>query len=74
MYLYARVLKYERTEYGKSIRKMYEAKMLNRKIPRNEMRTIIPRSDENTNTLTTVLKDNYILEYAVKDEHKNESN
>lgn len=59
-YIYAAVLKYQRTEYGKMIRKAYEAGYIKEK--RNNMREIIPRTDGICNTLTTVLKDNYIIE------------
>ena len=42
------------------IRKAYEAGYIKEK--RNNMREIIPRTDGICNTLTTVLKDNYIIE------------
>lgn len=56
---YARALKYQRTEYGKSIRKKYESGEVNERMC--NMRELTIRNDEITNTLTTVLKDNYIL-------------
>ena len=56
MYSYVQCLKYQRTEYGKKIRKQYESGVLYER--RCNMREIVPRSDGITNTLTTVLKDN----------------
>lgn len=53
-------LKYERTEYGKEIRKEYEAGNINEKI--SNMRELSPRKDGICNTLTTVQKDNYIFD------------
>lgn len=61
-YVYAQVLRYERNEYGKSIRKEYEAGNIKEK--RGNMRTPVPRTDGVSNTLTTVLKDNYLIEYT----------
>lgn len=55
-----RALKYERTDYGKKIRKAYESGKVNER--RCNMRKLTIRNDEIYNTLTTVLKDNYILE------------
>lgn len=49
-----------RTEYGKSIRKDYEAGRIKEK--RSNMTQYEPRNDGLLNTLTIVLKDNYILE------------
>mgnify|MGYP002672073831 FL=1 len=49
----------KRTEYGKQIRKEYEEKKIKEK--RSNMTCLIPRTDNITNTLTTVLKDNYLL-------------
>lgn len=57
--LSAYCLKYERTEYGKKIRKQYEQKRIKEK-RKNMMRATI-RQDGISNTLTTVQKDNYIL-------------
>ena len=59
MYSYVQCLKYQRTEYGKKIRKQYESGVLYER--RCNMREIVPRSDGITNTLTTVLKNNYLL-------------
>ena len=54
------VLRAERTEYGKSIRKQYEAGEVDEKI--GNMREMKPRTDGVANTITTVLKDNYVVE------------
>jgi hypothetical protein len=59
MYLYAEALKYQRTAYGKAIRKLYESGAIQER--RCNMREIVPRKDGFTNTLTTVLKDNYLI-------------
>lgn len=53
-------LKYQRTEYAKKIRKQYEAGEIKEK--RCNMREWATRKDGLCNTLTTVQKDNYILE------------
>jgi DNA (cytosine-5)-methyltransferase 1 len=52
------VLSPKRTEYGKQIRKKYEAGLIDEKI--GNMRTFEPRTDGMCNTLTTVLKDNLL--------------
>lgn len=57
-------LRPERTEYGKQIRKAYENGEISEK--RSNMCKLIPRDDGITNTLTTVQKDNYILEPHIK--------
>jgi DNA (cytosine-5)-methyltransferase 1 len=54
------VLRAERTEYGKAIRKQYEAGEIDEKI--GNMREMKPRTDGVANTVTTVLKDNYVAE------------
>ena len=59
-YIFAEVLKYTRTEYGKSIRKLYERGVVEERI--RNMRKLVPREDGISNTITTVLKDNYIME------------
>lgn len=58
--LHGVILRPERTEYGKSIRKEYESGNVEEKW--GNMRTLQPRSDNISNTLTTVLKDNLLLE------------
>ena len=59
-YKFAEVLKYIRTDYGKLIRKAYEQGKIKEK--RCNMRTLVPRTDGISNTITTVIKDNYIIE------------
>lgn len=54
------VLRAERTEYGKAIRKQYETGEVDEKI--GNMREMKPRTDGIANTITTVLKDNYVIE------------
>ena len=54
------ILRYERTEYGKLIRKQYEKGEIKEKI--SNMRELKPRQDGISNTITTVQKDNYLLE------------
>ena len=54
------VLRQERTAYGKANRKQYEAGLIREK--RSNMREYKPRPDGLSNTLTTVQKDNYLVE------------
>ena len=61
------VLRAERTEYGKEIRKQYEAGEIDEKI--GNMREMKPRTDGISNTITTVLKDNYVAEPIVYDDY-----
>ena len=61
------VLRAERTEYGKAIRKQYEAGELDEKI--GNMREMKPRTDGVANTITTLLKDNYVAEPIVYDDY-----
>ena len=58
------VLRSVRTEYGKAIRKKYESGEIN--ISRHAMTQLEPRLDGIDNTLTTVLKDNYVM--VIEDE------
>ena len=53
-------LRYERTDEAKQCRKAYEAHEI--KHGYNELNELHPRPDGKTNTLTTVLKDNQIIE------------
>ena len=53
-------LRYERTEEAKRCRKAYEAHEI--KHGYNELNELHPRPDVKTNTLTTALKDNQIME------------
>lgn len=57
------VLRAERTEYGKKIRKKYESGEVHEKI--GNMREMLPRTDGISNTITTVQKDNYVIEPTV---------
>lgn len=54
------VLTPKRTEYGKEIRKEYEAHELQEQ--RKNMVTLEPRTDGICNTLTSVQKDNLVVE------------
>ena len=54
-----RCLKYQRTEYAKQIRKDYETHKITER--RCNMREWTIRNDEYSNSLTTVIKDNYVL-------------
>lgn len=58
--LFPCVLKYQRTEYAKKIRKQYEAGLIQER--RCNMREYTLRTDGIANTLTTVSKDNYVCE------------
>lgn len=57
------VLVPKRTEYGKAIRKAYEAGEVSES--RHNMTELVPRTDGIANTLTTVLKDNILVEPIV---------
>lgn len=59
------VLRSVRTEYGKEIRTAYEQGEIHEK--RANMREFECRPDDLCNTLTTVLKDNYIAEPVITD-------
>ena len=61
------VLRAERTEYGKAIRKQYEAGEVDEKI--GNMREMKPRTDGVSNTITTVQKDNYVVEPIIYDDY-----
>lgn len=54
------ILRYERTEYGKEIRRQYEKGEIEEKI--GNMRELKPRTDGISNTITTVQKDNLLIE------------
>lgn len=54
------ILRTERTEYGKEIRKQYESGEVQES--RHNMTNLQPRKDGISNTLTTVQKDNLLLE------------
>lgn len=55
-----KVLTPKRTEYGKQIRKAYESGQIHES--RHNMTELEPRKDDVSNTLTTVQKDNLVLE------------
>lgn len=55
--------RYVRTEYGKKIRKMYENHTISEK--RGNMTKLEARTDGISNTLTTVQKDNLVLEIRI---------
>ena len=54
------ILTPKRTEYGKAIRKEYESKSIKEK--RKNISQLEPRSDGKSNTLTTVQKDNLVIQ------------
>lgn len=56
----SQVLTPKRTEYGKQIRKAYESGQIQER--RHNMTELEPRQDNVSNTLTTVQKDNLVLE------------
>ncbi|NFA37365.1 DNA cytosine methyltransferase [Clostridium botulinum] len=58
----AAILRSVRTEYGKKIRKAYESGKI--KESRHNMTKVEPRTDGISNTLTTVQKDNLLLQGA----------
>ena len=64
------ILRAERTEYGKAIRKQYEAGEIEEKI--GNMREMRPRTDGIANTITTVQKDNYVCEPIICEERRDE--
>lgn len=54
------ILRQERTEFGKQIRKHYEKGEV--KLKRMDMKVWMPRTDGISNTLTGVTKDNMLYE------------
>lgn len=56
------ILRYVRTEYAKRIRKDYEAGIIKER--RCNMRQYDVRTDNLSNTITTIQKDNYLLEVS----------
>lgn len=58
------VLTPKRTEYGKAIRKAYEGGEI--KESRHNMTELVPRTDGIANTITTVQKDNYLVEPTLR--------
>lgn len=61
-------MRYARNEYGKAIRKEYERG--NKAATWAEIRSLEPRKNNIVNTITTVQKDNLILEIIKADKHK----
>ena len=55
------MLRQERTEFGKSIRKLYETGEV--KLKRMQMKVWKPRPDGISNTISTVTKDTMLIEY-----------
>ena len=53
------ILRPTRTEFGKVIRKKYESGEI--KLSRHAMKELTPGFERIANTLTTVLKDNYVM-------------
>lgn len=60
----AQCLRYERTDYAKQIRKEYEAGLTDER--RCNLRQYGVRNDGRSNTITTVQKDNYLVEPTIK--------
>lgn len=60
----SQVLTPKRTEYGKQIRKAYESNQIQES--RHNMTELVPRQDNISNTLTTVQKDNLLLENNIQ--------
>lgn len=58
------VLTPKRTEFGKAIRKQYEAHEI--EMSRHDMTTMEPRTDGVSNTLTSVQKDNFSCECSYR--------
>lgn len=54
------ILKAERTEFGKQVRKDYDAHK--KYYQRQDMRRWVPRNDEISNTISTATKDNMLME------------
>lgn len=62
------VLTPKRTDYGKQIRKDYESGLISES--RHNMTSMKPRKDGISNTLTTVQKDNYIVEPQITEDYR----
>ena len=54
------ILRQERNEYAKRVRKLYEAGVLNAR--RKDMKKMAVRKDVLSNTITSVTKDNMLYE------------
>lgn len=62
----AQVLTPKRTEFGKAVRKAYEGGELD--MSRHDMTELEPREDGISNTLTSVQKDNIVMEERIESE------
>lgn len=60
----ARILKPQRTEYGKKIRKDYESGKVD--CQWKDMREMVPSDEPYSNTITTVVKDNIVMINKIK--------
>lgn len=60
------ICRFVRNEYGKKVRKLYESHQISEK--RGNMNQLEARADGISNTLTTVLKDNLVLEIRTVDD------
>lgn len=67
----AAILTPQRTEYGKSIRKDYESGQLEE--TRHNMVELVPRKDGMSNTITTIKKDNMLIEGRFMDTNVNQA-
>ena len=56
----AYVLTPQRTEFGRAVRKAYDSHQAYYR--RQDMRVWVPKMDETSNTITSVTKDNIVLE------------
>lgn len=66
------ILKYQRTEYAKQIRKDYESGRIKER--RCNLREYTLRTDGCTNTITTVQKDNYVaIGYAMRGRYNSDN-
>ena len=54
------ILRQERNEYAKRVRKLYEGRVLNAR--RKDMKKMAVRKDNISNTITSVTKDNMLYE------------
>ena len=65
------VLTRKRTEYGKMVRKQYENGQI--EVSRNDMTELEPRGDGLSNTITTIKKDNMLIEGKFMDTNVNQA-
>ena len=62
------ILTPKRTDLGKKIRKDYESHKI--KLSRHEFTKLEPRKDGLCNTITTIQKDNYLLEISEEEDER----